>query len=74
MSDEEALGQAGEAHVVAVADRIHGLEQQLARLTQMVHTGVKLETVGIEERQSVKNALIDLEGGTISPSKTTTTG
>ena len=30
MSDEEALGWAGEALVVAVADCIQGLEQQLA--------------------------------------------
>ena len=49
MTDEEALGWAGEAHVVAVADHIQGLEQQLAWLTQMVQTGVKLETIGIEE-------------------------
>ena len=31
----------------------------------MVQTGVKLETVGIEEWQSVKNALIGLDGGDI---------
>ena len=54
MSEEEALGRAGEAHVVAVVDRIQGLEQQLARLTQMVQTRVKLEIVGVEDQQSVK--------------------
>ena len=43
MSEEEALGGAGEAHVVAVAEPIQGLEHQLARLTQMVQTGVKLK-------------------------------
>ena len=43
--------------VIAVADCIEGLAHLLARLTQMVQTGVKLETVGIEERQSVKEAL-----------------
>ena len=65
MSDEEALGGAGEAHVVAVAKHIQSLEHQLARLTQMVQTRVKLETVGIEERQLVKHALIGLNGGDI---------
>ena len=50
---------------VAVADRIAGLELQLARLTQMVQTGVKLETVSVEERQSVKDALSGLDGGDV---------
>ena len=50
MSDEEALGGAGDAHIMAVDDRIQGLEHQLARLTQMLQNGVKLETVGMEER------------------------
>ena len=31
----------------------------------MGQTGVKLETVGIEERQSVKNALSGLDGGDV---------
>ena len=31
----------------------------------MVQTGVKLETVGIEERQSVKDALSSLDGGNV---------
>ena len=54
-----------DAPVMAVADCIQGLEHQLAQLTQMAQTGVILETVGIEERQSVKNALIGLNGGDI---------
>ena len=50
---------------MAVADRIHGLEHQLAQLTKMVQTGVKLETVGIENWQWVKNALSGLDGGDV---------
>ena len=50
---------------MAVDDRIQGLEHQLARLTQMLQNGVKLETVGIEERESVKPALGRLDGGPI---------
>ena len=34
MSDEEALGGAGEAHVVGVAERIKGLDHHLAMLTR----------------------------------------
>ena len=34
---------------IEVADRVADLELQLARLTQMVQTGVKLETVSVEE-------------------------
>ena len=45
-----------------VADRVKDLELQLAQLTQMVQTGVKLEKVSVEERQSVKNALSALDG------------
>ena len=45
MSDEEALGGAGEAHVEAVAECIQVLEHQLAMLTQMVQPGVKPETI-----------------------------
>ena len=63
MDDVEALRGADANPAIAVADRIEGLEHQLARLTQMVQTGVKLETVGIEERQSVKDALSSLDGG-----------
>ena len=57
MSDAEALLGASEAHLVAVADRSQGLDHQLAWLTQMVQTR---ETVGIEEWQSVKNAVAAL--------------
>ena len=32
MSDEEALGGAGDAHIMAVDDRIQGLEHQVAWL------------------------------------------
>ena len=65
MSDDEALRRAGNAPVMAVADRIQGIEHQLARLTQMVQTRVKLETVGIEERELVKAALGGLDGGPV---------
>ena len=65
MNDDETLRGAIDAPVMAVADRIQGLEHQLARLTQMVQTVVKQETVGIEERQSVKDALGGLNGGHI---------
>ena len=41
------------------------LELQLARLTQMMQTGIKLETVSVEERQSVKDALSTLDGGEV---------
>ena len=34
-------------------------------MTQIVQTGVKLETVGVEERQSVKDALSSLDGGDV---------
>ena len=65
MSDEEALNGAGEAHVVGVAERIQGLEHQLVLLTQMVQTGVKLETHGREDRESMKIALNKLDGGPV---------
>ena len=63
ISDEEALNGAGEAHVVGVAERIQGLEHQLAMLTQMVQTGVKLESMATEDWESVKTALNQLDGG-----------
>ena len=50
---------------IEVADRVADLELQLARLTQMVQTGVKLETVSVEERQFVKDALSALDGGDV---------
>ena len=65
MDDVEALRGADANPVIAVADRIAGLEHQLARLTQMVQTGVKLETVSVEERKSVKDALSSLDGGDV---------
>ena len=65
MDDVEALRGADATPVIAVADHIEGLDHQLARLTQMVQTKVKLETVGIEERQSVKDALSSLDGGDV---------
>ena len=50
---------------IEVAVLVADLELQLARLTQMVQTGVKLETVRVEERQSVKDALSALDGGDV---------
>ena len=50
---------------IEVADRIADLELHLVQLTQMVQTGAKLETVGVEERQSVKDALSGLDGGDV---------
>ena len=49
MDDVEAIRGADANPVITVADRIAGLENQLARLTQMVQTGVKLETVSVED-------------------------
>ena len=46
-----------DAQVIAVDDRIQGLEHQVARLTQMIQNGVKLETHGMEKRELVKAAL-----------------
>ena len=54
MNDDEALRGADDAPVMAVADHIQSLKHRLAQLTQMVQTEVKLVTVGIEERRSVK--------------------
>ena len=65
MDDVEALRGADANPVITVADRIAGLENQLARLTQMVQTGVKLETVSVEDRKSVKDALSSLDGGDV---------
>ena len=48
---------------MVVDDRIQGLEHQLTRLTKIIQHGVKLETVGMEERESVKAALVGLNGG-----------
>ena len=65
MDDVEALRGADANPAIAVADRIADLELQLSRLTQMVQTRVKLETVSVEERQSVKDALSGLDGGEV---------
>ena len=65
MSDEEALGGAGDTQVISVDDRIQGLEHQLAQVTQIIQNGVKLETVGMEERELVQAALGGLNGGPV---------
>ena len=58
MSDEEALGGADDAHIMAVDDRIQGLEHEMAQLTQMIQNGVKLETVGMEERERISESCV----------------
>ena len=65
MDDVAALRGADANPARAVADRMANLELQLAQLTQMVQSGVKLETVSVAERQSVKDALGGLDGGEI---------
>ena len=50
MNDDDTLRGADDAQVLAVADRIQGLERQLARLTQMVQTGVKHRKTAIGKR------------------------
>ena len=40
---------AGEACIMAADGHIQGLEHQLARLTEMIQTGVKLETICMEQ-------------------------
>ena len=66
MSDEEALGGwGGDTPIMAVDDRIKGLEHQMGSLTQMIQTCVKLETVDMEQRESVKAALGGLDGGPV---------
>ena len=64
MSDEEALRGANDGPVMSVDDCIQGLEHQLACLTEMIQTCVKLETIGIEQ-ESVKAALGGLDGGPV---------
>ena len=49
----------------AVADQIADLQLQVAQLTQMLWSGVKMETVSGADRQSVKDALEGLDGGDI---------
>ena len=48
-----------------VGARFQALEAQLAQLSHMVQTGVKLETVGAEDRESVRIALENLDIGVI---------
>ena len=62
MDDVEALRGADVNPARAVADWIGDLELQLAQLTQMFRSGVKVETVSGAERQSVKDALEGLDG------------
>ena len=64
MDDVEALRGADANPAKAVADQIADLKLQLARLTTLVQT-VKLETVGVAERQLVKDALSGLDGGDV---------
>ena len=49
----------------AMADQIAALQLQVAQLTQMLQSGVKMETVSGADRQSVKDALENLDGGEI---------
>ena len=44
----------------AMADQIAALQLQVAQLTQMLQSGVKLEAVSGVDRQSVKDALGNL--------------
>ena len=48
-----------------MADQIADLQLQVAQLTQMLRSGVKMETVSGADRQSVKDALEGLDGGEI---------
>ena len=59
MSEADSLPGAPSAQDVGA--RFQALEAQMARL----QAGVKLETVGVEDRESVKVALEDLDGGVI---------
>ena len=49
----------------AMADQLAALQLQVAQLTQMLQSGVKMETVSGADRQSVKDALENLDGGEI---------
>ena len=59
MDDVEALQGTDPNPAGAVADRIADLELQLAQLTQMFRSGVKVETMSGAERQSVQDALLE---------------
>ena len=47
----------------AMANQIAALQLQVAELTQMLQSGVKMEAVSGADRQSVKDALESLDGG-----------
>ena len=65
MDDVAALRGDDANPAIAVADQIADQLLQLVRLTTLVQTGVKLETVSMAERQSVKDALSGLDGGDV---------
>ena len=48
-----------------VGARFQALEAQLAQLSNLFQAGLKLETAGAEDRESVKVALQGLDGGAI---------
>ena len=56
---------ASDAPGSAVADQIAALQLQVAQLTQVLQSGVKMEAVSGADRQSVKDALENLDGGEI---------
>ena len=65
MDAVDALGGADANPGSAVADQIANLQIQVAQLTQMLWPGVKMETVSVADRQSMKDALEGLDGGEI---------
>ena len=65
MDAVEALRGADANPGGAVAEQIAELKLQVAQLTQMLRSGVKMETVSGADRQSVKDALEGLDGGEI---------
>ena len=48
-----------------ITNQIAALQLQVAQLTQMLQSGVKMEAVSGADRQSVKDALENLDGGEI---------
>ena len=63
MKDERSLPVAPASQDVGA--RFQALEAQLAQLSHMIQTGVKQETVGAEDREFVRVALENLDGGVI---------
>ena len=63
MSDEDSLHGAEAAQNVGAG--VRALEAQLAQLSNLVQTGVKLEMSGVEERESVRVALDGLDGSAV---------